>query len=505
MIETNKKKANSVYLTSIAITIMIVLWGLISPDTFGSFAKTVNAVLTKYFGWGYMLTMNIFVAFVIFVGLSRFGKVRLGAPDSRPEYSNLSWFAMLFSAGMGVGLVFYGAAEPLYHFGSVPFGAEPGSVQAARDAMQISFMHWGLHPWAGYAVIAMPLAYYQFRHNTPGLISSIFIPLVGEKAVRGKFGKTVDIFAVFATLGGITTSLGLGTLQINSGLSVLFGIPKTTLIQILIIAGLAILYTGSAVLGIEKGIKKVADFNLYICLFLMSALFLVGPSISILGSFMTGIGDYLSGVIKESFMMAPYGGEYEAFLHGWTIYYWAWWISWAPFVGSFIARISRGRTIREFVCGVLIVPALGSFMWFAIFGTSALYLEVVKQINISSEVLKDISVGIFEMYKHYPMGMIMSVVMLVLITTFFVTSANSGTFVLSMFSEEGNLNPTKGKMGIWGILMAALAVVLLLTGGLQNLQTISIAAAAPFSIIMLFSCVSFWKALTTDEQKTKEE
>ena len=203
--------------------------------------------------------------------------------------------------------------------------------------------------------------------------------------------------------------------------------------------------------------------------------------------------------------MAPYGGEYEAFLHGWTIYYWAWWISWAPFVGSFIARISRGRTIREFVCGVLIVPALGSFMWFAIFGTSALYLEVVKQINISSEVLKDISVGIFEMYKHYPMGMIMSVVMLVLITTFFVTSANSGTFVLSMFSEEGNLNPTKGKMGIWGILMAALAVVLLLTGGLQNLQTISIAAAAPFSIIMLFSCVSFWKALTTDEQKTKEE
>jgi glycine betaine transporter len=294
-------------------------------------------------------------------------------------------------------------------------------------------------------------------------------------------------------------------LQINSALSVLFGIPKTTLIQVLIIAGLTVLYTGSAVLGIEKGIKKVADFNLCLCLFLMSALFLIGPSISILESFMTGVGDYLSGVVKESFMMAPYGGEYESFLDNWTIYYWAWWISWAPFVGSFVARISRGRTIREFVCGVLIVPALGSFMWFAIFGTSALYLEVVKQINISSEVLKDISVGIFEMYKHYPMGMIMSALMLLLITTFFVTSANSGTFVLSMFSEEGNLNPTKGKMGIWGILMAALAIVLLLTGGLLNLQTISLAAAAPFSIIMLFSCVSFWKALTKDEQKTTGE
>ncbi|MCE5201791.1 MAG: BCCT family transporter [Synergistaceae bacterium] len=496
---TSGKELNPVYVIPIAITLAIVLWGLFSPASFGSFAQTLNGGLTKYYGWGYMFTMNIFVIFSIMIGISRFGSVRLGPKDSRPEYNNISWFAMLFSAGMGVGLVFYGAAEPLFHFGSTPFGADAGSIQAARDAMQISFFHWGLHPWAGYAVIAMPLAYYQFRHNTPGLISSIFIPLVGEKMVRGKFGKTVDILAIFATLAGITTSLGLGALQLNSGLNALFGIPKSTLVQIIVIGVLAVLYTGSAILGIDKGIKIVADFNLYICLGLMLLLFLVGPTIPIINSLMTGIGDYLSGLVKESFSLAPYGGSYEKFLSGWTLYYWAWWISWAPFVGSFIARISRGRTIREFVSGVLIVPALGSFTWFAIFGTSALHLELVRNIHVSVEVLKDVSVGIFEMYKYYPLGSIMSTVMLVLITTFFVTSANSGTFVLSMFSTYGELNPPKSKMGIWGILMAALAIVLLISGGLQNLQTISLAAAAPFSLIMLCSCASLWKALNMDE------
>jgi len=501
--ENNNKKFNPVYWVSIFITLGVVAWGLASPSSFGSFASALNGVLTTYCGWGYMLAMNIFVIFCIAIAVGRFGKVRLGPNDSRPEYSNMSWFAMLFSAGMGVGLVFYGAAEPLFHFASTPFGAAPGSIQAARDAMQISFVHWGLHPWAGYSVIAMPLAYLQFRHNTPGLISSIFIPLVGEERVRGTFGKVVDILAVFATLAGITTSLGLGALQLNSGLNSLFGLPKNLMLQIIIIAILAVLYTGSAALGIDKGIKAVADCNLYICFALMLGLFIVGPSIPIINSLMTGIGDFLSGVVKESFAMAPYGGPYEKFLQNWTIYYWAWWISWAPFVGSFVARISRGRTIREFVAGVLIVPALGSFTWFAIFGTAALHLEIVQKIHISAEVLKDVSTGIFAMYSHYPLGFAMSVVMIVLITTFFVTSANSGTYVLAMFSEEGTLEPSKSKMCVWGVLMAALALVLLLTGGLQNLQTISLTAAAPFAVIMLCACWSFLQTLTADEQAGK--
>ncbi|MBQ9419044.1 MAG: BCCT family transporter [Synergistaceae bacterium] len=503
MSENKSSKFNPVYITSILITFAVVAWGLFAPENFGNFANSLFGGLTKYFGWGYLLTMNSFVLFCIVMAFSRFRHVRLGAPEDRPEHSNISWFAMLFSAGMGVGLVFYGAAEPLIHFGNTPFGAEPGSIQAARDAMQISFFHWGLHPWAGYAVIAMPMAYYQFRRNSPGLISSLFIPLVGQKAVDGFFGKLVDVLAIFATLAGITTSLGLGTLQLNSGLQEILGIDKTTFVQICIIIFLAIFYTGSAVLGIDKGIKWVANFNLFLCLVLMSALFFVGPSISIVDSWVTGVGDFLSGFIKESFSMAPYGGKYADHLKNWTLYYWAWWIAWAPFVGSFVARISRGRTIAEFVAGVLIVPALGSFTWFAIFGTSALHLQLVKGLEIAAEVTKDISVGIFVLYRHYPLGFIMSVLMLILITTFFVTSANSATFVLSMYSNYGDLTPSKSKMGVWGILMAALAIVLLMTGGLQNLLTVSLTAAPPFAIIMVCACLSLWKSLTKDEHEGK--
>lgn len=494
------QKSNSVYYISIAITIAVVAWGLISPEGFGAFASGLNGFLTKYYGWGYLLTMNVFVVFCLFIGCSRFGKKRLGPEDSRPEYSNLSWVAMLFSAGMGVGLVFYGAAEPLTYFASAPLGAEPGSIQAARDAMQVTVFHWGLHPWAGYSVIALPLAYYQFRHNAPGLISTIFIPLVGEERVRGAFGKTVDILAIFATLAGLTTSLGLGTLQLNSGLMELFGVSQTTMVQLLIIAFLVVLYTGSAVLGIDKGIKFVADWNIRICFVIMAALFCVGPTLTILNATLMSFGDYVSGLVKESFMTAPYGGSYEAHLRSWTLYYWAWWIAWAPFSGSFIARISRGRTIREFIAGVLIVPALGSLTWFGIFGTSALKLELVDKIGISAAVLNDISVGVFKMLGQYMGGYAMSILMLVLIVTFFVTSANSGTYVLSMYSTEGSLNPPKSKMLVWGILMGALAMVLLLTGGLQNLQTVSLAAAMPFSIVMLCSCWAFWKVLIREEQ-----
>ncbi len=493
-------KNNPVYIISMALTAAVVVWGLVSPAGFGAFASALNGWLTKYYGWGYLLTMSFFVMFCIFIGCSRFGKMRLGPDDSRPEYSNLSWIAMLFSAGMGVGLVFYGAAEPLFHFGSVPLGAEPGTVQAARDAMQVTVFHWGLHPWAGYSVIALPLAYYQFRHNAPGLISTIFIPLLGEERVRGAFGKAVDILAIFATLAGLATSLGLGVLQLGSGLHELFGIPKTTMVQIAVVAFITILYTGSAVLGIDKGIKLVADCNIRICFVIMAALFCVGPTLAILDSIVMSFGDYLSGVVKESFMTAPYGGPYEGHLRGWTLYYWAWWIAWAPFSGSFIARISRGRTIREFVTGVLIVPALGSLTWFGIFGTSALKLELVDKIDISASVLNDISVGIFKMFSHYTGGYVMSLVMLVLIVTFFVTSANSGTFVLAMYSSEGSLNPPKSKMLVWGILMGALAMVLLLTGGLQNLQTNSLAAALPFSLIMVCSCGAFYKTLLKEEK-----
>jgi len=370
--------------------------------------------------------------------------------------------------------------------------------------MRISFFHWGLHPWAGYTVVALPLAYFQFRKNGSGLISTLFTPLLGEKGVKGPIGKVVDILAIFATAAGIATSLGLGTLQINSGLKYLFGVPQTVKVQFMIIFVLCLIYTGSAISGLEKGIKVISDLNLFIASLLCVALFLLGPTISILESLLTGIGGYLSNLVSESLTLAPYGGPFKKWLGSWTLFYWAWWIAWAPFVGSFIARISRGRTVRQFVTCVLIVPAMGSFTWFAVFGTSGLYLQIKGIADIASKVSADIFTGVFEMYMHYPLGMVMSVIMVVLISTFFITSANSATFVLSMYSTQGDLNPPKSKMTIWGILQAALAFVLLMSGGLQALQIASIAAAAPFAVIMTLACYSLMKALRSDEEVSRE-
>lgn len=497
----NEKKSDSVYYISLLAVVAIVLWGLLAPEHFGAFAKSLFNGLTDYYGWGYMLTMNIFVLFCVFMGFSRFAHVRLGAPDSRPEYSDFSWFAMLFSAGMGVGLVFYGAAEPLNYFVSLPTGAPAGSIAAARDALRVSFFHWGLHPWAGYVVIALPLTYYTFRHNKPGLISTIFIPLVGEERVNGWFGKLVDILAIFATVAGVCTSLGLGVLQLNSGLNVLFGVPKTMTVQIFLIVIFCGSYLTSALLGLEKGIKNLSNINIFLCMILMLGLLCVGPTMPMIQSLMTGIGDYFSHLISDSFHMSAYGGAYESHLKGWTLYYWAWWIAWAPFVGSFIARVSKGRTIREFVLGCLFIPALGSFTWFAIFGTAGLHLELVRNIKIAADVLKDVSVGTFEMYKYYPLGQIMSYLMMVLIMTFFVTSADSCSFVLGMYSTQGVMDPPRSRVAIWGALMGALAVVLLTTGGLQNLQTVSLTAAPPFSVIMLCACAALVKGLQDEEKK----
>jgi len=503
MVNDNRKD-NSVYIISMLVIAAIVIWGLLSPEGFGSVANSLFNFLIQNFGWGYMLTMTFFVVFPVGLAISKYGKLKLGPADSKPEFNTLSWFAMLFSAGMGVGLVFYGVGEPIFHFLNPPFTSEPGSVKAATDAMRISFFHWGLHPWAAYTVIALPLGYFQFRKDSPGLISSFFTPLIGEEGVKGPFGKLVDVLAIFATAAGVATSLGLGVLQINSGLKYIFGVPQTIAVQFLIIAALCLIYTGSAVSGLERGIKLIANLNLFIATMLCLSLFALGPTIPILESLLTGIGEYLANVVPESFALAPYGGEFKQWLEGWTLFYWAWWIAWAPFVGSFIARISRGRTIRQFVTGVLVVPALGCFTWFAVFGTSALYLELKGLANIASTVSADISTGVFEMYMHYPLGMIMSVIIVVLISTFFITSANSATFVLSMYSTQGDLNPPRQKMAIWGILQAALAFVLLMGGGLQALQIASIAAAAPFAIIMVLACYSLVKALKSDEAALRE-
>lgn len=498
------KGNNSVFVISLVTTLALVALGVFSPDSFGAAAKGVFNFLIVNFGWGYLLSMSIFVIFPILLACSPYGKLRLGGADSRPEFSTISWFAMLFSAGMGVGLVFYGVGEPLSHFLAPPFGAEPGSAQAAEDAIRASFFHWGLHPWANYSIVALSLAYFQYRKGAPALMSSMFLPLLGEKGGNHWFAKAVDILAIFATTAGIATSLGLGVMQINSGLEFMFKIPNNINVQLVIILVLGAAYTWSAVSGLDNGIKIISNLNLLLAVGLALALFIVGPSIAMIEALLTGIGDYLSNVVSQSLRLPPYGGSYREWMGGWTLFYWAWWIAWAPFVGTFIARISKGRVIREFVAGVLLVPALGSFIWFSIFGTAGLHLEMTGVANIAQAVQKDLSTGIFQMYAYYPFGKLMALVMIPLISTFFITSANSGTYVLTMYSSNGDLNPDKKKMMIWGVLQAALAFVLMKSGGLGALQTASIAAAAPFAVIMVVACWVLWRSMSQDPEVQAE-
>lgn len=495
---------NTVFVVSLIITFAVVLWGWMAPKAFEAASMGLFNFLIEDFGWLYMISMAVFVVFPIGLAFSRFGKVRLGPPDSKPQFKTISWFAMLFSAGMGIGLVFYGVGEPIYHYMKPPFG-DPQTAEAAAQAMRISFFHWGLHPWANYSVLALAMAYFQFRKGAPGLVSSVFLPLLGEKGVRGPIGKTIDILAIFATIAGVATSLGMGAQQINSGLEYLFHIPYGIKVQFFIILIIGIIYTLSAVSGIDKGIQFISNMNLRIAAFLLVAMFILGPSVRIIEALLTGIGDYTSSVVRESFHLAPYGGDFKQWMGWWTLFYWAWWIAWAPFVGSFIARISRGRTIREFVTGVLLVPAMGSFTWFSVFGTSALHLDLAKIApDAAQKIVDNIATGLFEVFSHYPMGMALSLISVLLISTFFITSANSATFVLSMYSTQGNLNPPKTQMAIWGFLQAALAFVLLQSGGLKSLQIASIAVAFPFAIVMLLTCFSLWKVLKADEDSLVE-
>ncbi len=491
------KKSNSTFYISIAITISIVLWGLLLPQSFEKVGNATFGYLVTNFGWFYTLSMSSFVIFSIWLAASKYGRIRLGADDSRPEYSYVSWFAMLFSAGMGIGLVFWGVAEPLNHFMN-PMGMEGGTAAAASFALKKSFLHWGLHPWANYSVLALGLAYMQFRKNKPGLISSIFIPLIGEKGAQGPIGKTVDILAIFATVAGVATSLGLGTYQINSGLNYLFGVPENGTVQVIIVVVVTVAFMMSAVTGLDKGIKFLSNLNVGIAGVLVIISFILGPTLLILNAFVDNLGAYLAALPRESFQIGAFNDE--PWYGWWTIFYWAWWIAWAPFTGAFIARISKGRTIREFISGVLLAPTLASFIWFAVFGS----MGINQGVEVAGEAIKSTSTAFFVVMSNYPMGGLISMVTLALICTFFVTSADSATFVLGMMSSNGDLNPSTQRKVIWGTIQSLLALALMLgsANGLKMLQTISIAGAFPFAFVMIFCMIALIKMLR--EEKISE-
>lgn len=500
----DSKSAKIVFGISMTLITVMAIWSVVLNESFAKMSDAAFHFLTTDFGWLYLLAMIIFLVFVVYVAFGKYGSIRLGADDSKPEYSNMTWFGLLFGCGMGVGLVFWGVAEPLTHY-LHPMGMEGGTAEAADFAMKSFFMHWGILPWANYAVIGLALAYFMFRKNKRGLISSLLEPLIGEKLARGWLGKMVDILAVFATVAGVVTSLGLGTLQINAGANQMFGIPQNLTVQIIIIAVVSLVYISSAISGIDKGIKKISDTNLYVAIGLMVVAFLVGPKVEILNSFVNGLGEYIGNFIPDALAINTYGDN--SWYGSWRLFYWAWFIAWAPFVGVFIARISKGRTIREFILGVVLVPTCASCVWGAIFGS--LGISLGQKGILSAEALEAVAAspetGLFVVLGEYPLGFLLSIVAIVSLCAFFVTSANSGVYVLSMLTSDGDQNPPDSKKIIWGAVQSVMAVGLLMAGGLKPLQTISLAAAFPFIFIMIATCVSFLKSVRQEKRNPKHE
>lgn len=485
-----KKRGQEVFFISLVVVFAIVIWGISMPASFSAVANNLFNYLTNNFGWFYLITMFSFVVFCIWVALSPYGKIKLGKPDENPEFSTISWFAMLFSAGMGVGLVFWGIAEPLNHFVN-PLAMQGGTTAASDFAIKTSFFHWGLHPWANYGVLALALAYMQFRHDKPAQISSVFIPLIGESRARGPLGKFIDILAIFATIAGVATSLGLATMQVTSGLNFLFAIPETDLMRLIVIGVITILFMISAITGVDRGIKYLSNINISLAGLIMLLCLIIGPTVLIINNFTNAFGMYFSGVIRDSFKIGK-----ESWYGSWTLFYWAWWIAWAPFVATFIARISRGRTIREFIGGVLFAPTLASFFWFSILGT----MGIETGMDVAEKAITATETAFFEVMQYHPGGRLISIIAVTLLITFFITSADSATFVLGMLSDKGNQNPTAKRKIIWGFIQSALAVALMLSGGLGMLQTGSIVAAFPFAFIMIFAMAAMIKALKADEK-----
>ncbi|PTE72273.1 BCCT family transporter [Staphylococcus devriesei] len=493
--ELNKKgkKFSPVFIYSAIVVAIVVLIGAFLPTQFDSVTSQISGWITEKLGWYYMILTTVIVFFCIFLIFSPIGKLKLGKPNDKPEFNTISWFAMLFSAGMGIGLVFYGAAEPMADFASPP-SADPKTTEAYTEALRSTFFHWGFHAWAVYGVVALALAYAQFRKNEPGLISRTLRPILGDK-VEGPIGTIIDVLSVFATVVGVAVSLGMGALQINGGLNYLFGVPNNVWVQSIIIVVVTILFIMSAWSGLSKGIQYLSNLNIGLGTVLMIIVLIIGPTVLILNMFTTSTGSLFNSFLFNSFDTAPLNNQKSEWMSSWTLYYWGWWLSWSPFVGVFIARVSKGRSIREFVSGVLLVPAIVSFLWFSVFGV--LGIETGKKhpelFNMTPET------QLFGVFNHVPLGMALSLVALILIASFFITSADSATFVLGMQTSYGSLEPSNVIKVTWGIAQSLIAFILLLAGGgngahaLNAIQSAAIISAFPFSFVVIMMMVSFYK------------
>ena len=487
-----------VFYSAALFTLLLVGFAIAAPGTAQNLFESIQAWILGNASWFYILVVAIILLSVAFLAISRYGDIKLGPDHSEPDYRNFTWFAMLFSAGMGIGLMFFGVAEPVMHFMSPPVG-EGATAAAARESMKITFFHWGLHAWAIYAVVALTLAFFSFRHGLPLTLRSALYPLIGNR-IHGPIGHAVDIFAIIGTVLGVATSLGLGVAQMNSGLNHLFGIPVGVMPQIVLIVITCGLATLSVASGLDKGIRILSEANMVLAVILLLFVLVAGPTVFLLQTFVQNTGAYLSDIVNKTFNLYAY--EPTDWIGGWTLFYWGWWIAWSPFVGLFIARISRGRTIREFVSGVLLVPAGFTLFWMTVFGDTAIHFILVDGIKGFADTVKDDnSLALFAFFELLPWSGVISIFAIAMVAVFFVTSADSGALVVDLLASGGADRTPVWQRIFWSLSMGAVAIALLLADGLTALQTATIASALPFSVILLLSLWGLFKALKLDATK----
>jgi choline/glycine/proline betaine transport protein len=480
------------------ITVLFIAVTLIIGEPMEEVFSTLQTGISDYAGWFFILCVNAFLFFVIYLAFSKTGSIRFGGKRAEPEFSTLAWFSMLFSAGMGIGILFWSVAEPMYHFQSPPFG-EGETVEAARVAMNMTFLHWGLHAWGIYALVGAALAFFAFNKKLPLTIRSVFYPLLGER-IHGPVGNTIDVIAVVATLFGLATSLGFGVQQVNAGLNYLFGIEISVITQVILIVAITLAATTSVVLGIDKGVRVLSELNIRIAGVFLLFMIILGPTLYIFDGFVQNTGNYLQSILRLGFWTENY--QQTEWQNSWTVFYWAWWISWSPFVGMFIARISRGRTVKEFVLGVLIIPSLLTFLWLSAFGGSGIYLELQGVAEIGESVQENVATALFVLLEQFPWSFVSSLVGVVLVIFFFVTSSDSGSLVVDSITSGGKLDAPVGQRIFWANAEGAVAAVLLLCGGLNALQTAAITTGLPFAFVLLIMCYSLYKGLN---EEYKEE
>ncbi len=496
-------------LTTMVVIALFLFFGAFDPNLAAHWFNGAKNAIIDSFKWYYILVVALFLFFAVFLVFSRYGDIKLGDDDTEAEYSYFSWFSMLFGAGMGIGLIFWSIAEPILHMQSNPFmsAAESGTPAAAQIAMRLTFFHWGLQPWAIYVIVGLSLAFFSYRRKLPLAIRSVLYPILGER-IYGFWGHAVDVLAVFGTIFGVATSLGLGVAQMNTGLNQLMGIHVSTNVQLILIAGISIVATLSAVSGVGKGVRILSEVNLWLSLLVLLFFIFLGPTTYILNSFVQNLGDYLSHIVPLSFWTNSGANGTSAWQSKWTVFYWGWWISWAPFVGMFIARISKGRTIREFTIGVLIVPALLGMFWLTAFGGTALHIALFEHTNLVSSVDHNVTLALYNTISLMNIGWLEPVVkasVTLLICTYFITSSDSATVVVTTLLSVGDQEPPLRHRIFWGLGVGFVAAVLLVSGGLPALQAASIIAGLPFSIIMLMMCYSLIVGLRNEKKRQYED